>query len=522
MIVLAEWLNANEVRRYPLHDDSSGEVPNNVIVDARLWIPKGVGRVVFISSIGITPSLVTLTLLAAENSPFLAGTGTPGNFTPLAVVRASKPVTKFVNVAVEALYPGIGGWVAFGEGAVSISNLNLRFSTPNETQLNERCVTAYDDAAVTSLGKVNVTGLRGLIQLSGEAGILKTFKAFRTIEGVLREVVVIGMDLAENKLSKLRNYAGVCGGRPQVGTCSKRVVERINTVEPDNNGNIELIFEGDSTVGDVQQGLIVDFPVGLDDICPESIHDHVPFPPPDGPPSPVPPEPPPEPSGSSAQSSSAPVLPYYCEDFEDGQAEELENVGSDSAFEVMDVEDRGKRYVSAAGCLTEQLSIDVHRIFDMSMGDVYTVTGIIRPREVNGNGFLVAGFLNTNSFTFAGLSLADGGKFFIGIKVNQTGGNWPNGLGQGYRFYLDFEPNWDTPADTDYRVTFAIYNSNIAEMKVAWNDGTADREQTQMVALLSFNVRGRAGLGVVGAETEFDEYGINCDEYPSSSSSSES
>jgi hypothetical protein len=517
MIVLAEWLNANEVRRYPLHDSSSGAVPNNLIVDARLWVPKNLGRVVFVSSVGITSGLVTLTFLAAENSPFLAGTGTPGPFTPLAVVRASKPVTKFVNVAIEALYPGVGGWVAFGEGAVSINSLNLRFSTPAETQLNERCVTVYDDAAVTSVSKVNITGLHGLVKLSGEAGILKTFKATRTIEGVSREVAVISMDLADNKLSKLRNYAGVCGGRPQTGTCAKRVVERINTVQPDDDGNIELVFEGDTTVGDIQQGLIVDFPLGLDDVCPEAIHDEVPYPPPDGPPSPTPPTPPPEPSGSSAQSSSEPILPYYCENFESGAAQELENVGSTSAFSVVDVTDRSKRYVSAAGQATEQISVDVHRLFDLDLGEVYTVEGIIRPREVDGNGFLIAGFLNTYSFTFAGLSLKDSGKFFIGARTSPTGGNWPNGLGQGYGFYLAFDPNWDMPPDTDYRVTLAIYSGSLAEMKVAWNDGTTEREQTQMAALLSFNERGRAGLGVVGAETEFDEYGINCDEYPSSS-----
>jgi len=516
MLVFSEWLNANEVRRYPLHDSASGELQDNILVDARLWVPKSAGRVVYVSSVGITSGLVTLTFLAAADSPFLDGTGTPVSFTPLAVVRASRPVTRFVNMAVEALYPGVGGWIALGEGAVEIESLNARFTGPAETQLNERCVNVYDDAAVSSVGKENVAeGLTGLITLRGEAGVLKTFKATRTVEGVDREVAVVAMDLGDNKVSRLQDFSGVCGGRPQANTCRKRVVERINTVTPDDDGNIDLVFEGDMTVGDVQRGLIVDFPVGLDDVCPESISNEIPFPVPGGPPSPTPPEPPPEPSGSSGQSDSSEGLPSgYCEDFEDGVAEELDNfVGS---FTIEDVPGRTKRYVSAADDTGQQLATNYLRQFNTEEGETYTVVSIIRPRSVDGKSFLIAGFKNDNLFTFAGITLENGGSFFVGNKSGETGGSF----GSGYRPYLEFAPEWDTPPDTDYQVTFAIYSSDIAEMKVAWNDGIADREQTQLVVLASFQEKGRPGLGVLNSETEFDDFGVNCEEFPSSSSSS--
>jgi len=518
MLVFSEWLNANEVRRYPLHDRASGELPDNILVDARLWVPKSAGHAVFVSSVGITSGLVTITFLAAPSSPFVLGTGASTPFSPLAVVRVSRPVTKFVNVAVEALYPGVGGWVAFGEGAATLEEGFWRFSSPAEAQLNERCVTLYDDAAVSGISKAGVSQvLGGLITLRGESGVLKTYKATREIEGTDHEVAVVAMDLSEDRVSRLQNYTGTCGGRPHVNTCRKRVITRINNVEPDDDGNIELVFEGEMTVGDVQRGMVVDFPTGLDDVCPEAVDDEVPYPPPGGPPSPTPPTPPPDPSGSSACSSSDPSLsPGYCEDFESGTAEEMEVIEDTASFTVLDVTGRGKRYVSGTS-LTGQTSVNVFR--DLDANDQYTVEGIIRPRNADGNGFLVAGFKNTNSFMFAGITLRDGGRFFVGRKV-YSGGNWPNGLGQGYTFHLDWAPNWDTPEETDYRVTFAIYSEDLAEVKVAWNDGTTDREQTQLVVLPSqFNAEGRAGLGVVGSKTEFDEYGINCDEYPSSSSS---
>jgi len=519
MPVFAEWLNANEVRRYPLHDHSTGldvngrRVPDNIIVDARIWVPKSLGRVVFVSSIGITSGLVTATFLAASGSPFLqddtaSSSSGPGGFVPLAVVRVARPVTRFVNVAVEALSPGVGGWVAFGEGAVSIEQGNWRFDGPEAAQLNERAVQAYDDAAVSGLGKAGTgASIGGLVRLRGEPGILRTFKATRTIEGMEREVAVIAMDLSENKVTRLQEFSGVCGRRPQAGTCSKPALERINNVEPDVAGNVELVFEGDAVVGDIGRGMIVDFPVGLAEQCPTDIDDNVDFPPPGGPPSPIEsstsPEPPEPPIPGSSSSGS--LDSEYCEDFEDDVADELDVV--QGSFAIEEVAGRSKRYISASGLVTPQFATDVFRQLDADV-EAYIVKATIRPLGAEGNGFVIAGYRNSNSFLFAGISLRDGGKFFIGRKVF-SGGAWPNGLGQGFVFDLDFAPAFPTPL-TDYRVSLLIKNASLASLRVRWNDGTADREQTQPVSLTSFNEVGQGGLGVVGAETEFDDFGINC------------
>lgn len=533
MSVFTEWLNANEQRNYPIHDQASRlsslgiALPNNLITDANIWFPRSAGVAVMLSGVGITPFLATATFTACPVHPFMPGSssssGAPSQV-PIAAVRARLPVEVGRLYQLEAIYPGVTGWISFGSGANSIQGF-WNFAGPEASVLQERCIMLMPDVPVETLAKEGASPLLyGLIQLKGTPGSIKTFKAARTIlvggQEITREVGVIALDLGADRVTRLQELAGPCAGRPDTQTCPVRPIEKINSVHPDSAGDIQLVFEGSMSVGDVREGMVVDHPTNLDELCPYGFNPDIINPPPGPPTPPVPPTPssssvPPYPSSSSSSSGSE-----YCDDFQLGFAKELDVVTGSFTVQTTGESSSSssggppppppdKRYVSAAGSLLPQFAIDIYRELDASLAP-YMVKGTIRPRAVSGNGFLIAGYKNSNSFVFAGLSLKDGGKFFVGRKV-ASGGNWPNGLGYGYSFILPITRSYPMPL-TDYRVFWLLDDPNNSTVRFVWNDGSQERMQQVSFSWAPgvFNVQGRAGLGVVGAETEFDNYGINC------------
>jgi hypothetical protein len=525
-IVTTEWLNANETRRYPLHDNAAlvsrgGDLlPNNLLVDAAIRIPDTVGRVVYISSLGSTSGLFTLTLLAAQQSDlddFPSSSSESSTFVPLAVLRVVKPVIPFRNYRLEAIYPGVGGWIALGSGANEQTSMSLFFDGPDDTQLLHRVVRAYRTPPVSSLGKEGYSSvLTGLIRLRGTAGVVRTYKSTRTIDGIERDVAVIGIDPAAGTETMTR-LAGSCGGRPLSGTCTKAPIESINGVMPDEDGNIDIEFRGEETVGDIGKGMIIDYPIGIWMVEPVIGTDA------GGPP---------EMSSSSYSESSddddddeptGSAVPgdSYCENFRDWIAEEL--VVRRGIFTVND-EGRTARYVSSPSVAERQVSINPNRNLDSAAS--YTVEAIIRPRSVaTGNGHLIFGYKDIDDFFFAGLTLRPTtglprGRFYLG-RVVGSAVTWDDGLGDRHEFLTE----WDVPAQlivTDYHVKVEIYqlgDDYIAKLDATWDDGTP-RSLSQLYVLPStFNNPGWAGLGTVAAETEFDNFGIDCPGFPLSSSS---
>jgi len=540
-IVFTEWYNANEHRRYPIHDRATGRalsgalLPDNLIVDANIWVPRSAGAVIFISSVGISNSLVSVTFAAAQADAF-SGTSSSSSaaadfFVPIASVALVKPLTKYVNVKLDPIYPGVGGWISFGSGVDGVSGSYL-FSGAEATQLLDRVVRLYKDIPVKSIGRTTVpTALTGLVRLRGINNVV-TRKDSRTINGVTRDVALIGLDVSEDGVAKLQEFSGVCGHRPQVGTCNTQPITEINGVVPDCDGNISLVFEGDVRVGDTGDGIVLDLPVGLSEVCGPSPFDSLPLEADDvcaeAPPSSSSSSESPTPSQSSSSLSEQSGLPSaYCEDFE-GAIEELSVIRG-----VFTVQMGGgantNRYVSQAGNLLDQLAIDVYRPMRvLNTGDSYLVDATVRPRSgSSGEGHLIVGYRSVNDFFFAGFTLRPypspyaGGMFFIGQK-SAVGPSYPNALGQGYNFIAgaQFVP----PAPlvvADFRLHFQVVNigSNLINLQLyaTWNDGTARQLLASAnVPSFSFNLEGYVGFGVVGAETEFDDFGINCEESSSS------
>lgn len=573
--------NRNETRNYPLHDRATRIgvdgtlLPNTILADAHLAVPRSAGTDVFVSSVGISEHLISITFMAgwrpiwgvAHWNQFKWGTW------PIALgaVTVQKPVTLYRNYPVTALYPGFGGWVAFGAGVEDIDALNIRFNDPTSGLLAAKAVHNYDVPPVRSLGSTeNTLQLMGLVHLQGQPGLVRVQKEIRTIDGINREVLAIGLDTAgaADPVSLLLRYAGPCG-RPEQRNCpAGKALRTINGVAPDCHGNIRIRVEGlDATVTGITAGTpdnkqasgnIIDLPIGLDDVCsvldPSRIFD-ADLCAPSSSSSSESSSSSSEPSSSSSSSSPSGSLSSYC-DYFNSAAYTFDNMepqqGTWSVANVVHAKETTGRLLSAQGMIGPQVIINdgLWKAPDIAP---YRIEGTIRPLTENGNGHLIFGYKNIDDFWFAGISLRPqtdvNGLLYVGRKTapgTTVLDNWPNGLDNGYFFTRTITPDGsnsegiapdiDTNGlfNTDVRVVVEVYPVapgsaiNIVQVGYEW-DGTHGllHPSGEPTANIVFSVSpsdsdmaGYAGLGTVGSKTEFDDFGIDCDDWISSSSSS--
>lgn len=516
-LVFVDWLNENEDRCYPVNEavsrfDVNGiELPNNIIVDANIALPSSAGQHVFISSVGITSGLVTVTLLAAPNgycSQPSPSSG-PTQFVPIGVVAIPRPVVLFKNYPIKAMYPGVAGWMAFGSGAVDLTSLSLRFAGPDATQLVDRAVRAYDDTPVLSLGTANsAMALTGIVGLKGNAGVVVTSKQQRSIHGVLRDVGVIALDTAQNAVSTLESFTGTCGARPQANNCTSPPVVAINNVRPDCNGNLSLEFEGEQLIGDAGTGMVIDFPIGLGQICPKSfvlaLNTHDVCNPSSSSSSSY--------SSSSSSSSSTPYVPpptpTYCEDFSGGFGELAPRTG------LWAVE--SGTLVSSTGILGEQYVLDYDRTMQiLSTGDTYIVTSTITPANTGAQtGHVILGWDGGFSFNFVGVCMASSpgfpnGYFYVGHRSAISVAPTLPSSDTGYNVQFRFAPSVALVPGNSFRFIVQakkLISAVELSFSVEWNTHV----DVHTVFPPSFNLSGFTGLGVVGSVTGFNDFGVNC------------
>lgn len=523
-LVFVDWLNDNENRAYPVNEEASRvsiggvELPNNIIVDANIAIPRSAGRFVTLSSLSISPSLVTLTLVASENGlcgePSSSSSSGAPQFVPIAALSVVRPVTRFKNYQIQPLYPGVAGWVALGQGAVDLQSLVLLFAGPDAAQLVDRAVRSYDGIPVLSLGKLDVSlALTGIVRLKGATGLVRTSKGQRIIGGRLRDVGIIGLDTTSNPITTLQQYTGPCGGRPEVGTCDSAPITRVNGIAPDCNGNIEIEFEGEQLVGDVGDGMVVDFPIGLQQICPKTftlIHDTKDVCAPSSSSS----------SHSSSSSSSEPSSssatppgPSYCENFSAGRGELVPQIGS------WNVPAGVVPLTCSTGYPGEQFCVDTIRSMNLTtVGDSYIVEGTMQPTIPSGEAHLITAYGGHFNFYFVGVSLAPvpgfpNGYFFIGKRSGVTGPiSLPGDV--GYNLLARYDPGIVIPLLSEpYRFIVQMTRPSLGlvniQFKVKWGIHT--------LTPLPFSVaeglvaqEGKTGLGTVLSPAEFSQFGINC------------
>lgn len=268
------WYAGNATKRYPLADCATGRtdagvsLPHDLLVDLQVRVPETVGRYVLLSSIAVTPTLVSLTLLASDtqaNDP--AETPT---FLPLASCSLAKPVESFRNYSLTPLYPGVGGWVVFGQGIES--SFQGRFSTVQQGMLLPKVARFYRPSQVTSLGKRGTyPALTGEVLLLGGQDIEVVGETMLVGDRERRVIVIRLKNQLDRNVFEL--YRGECTGRPESETCLYPPVRYLNGLQPDCSGNLELLFP-DATVYPYSPngGLEINYPLGLADICDRNAH----------------------------------------------------------------------------------------------------------------------------------------------------------------------------------------------------------------------------------------------------------
>ena len=290
------WLDRNSQRDYPLDDTASGVddagifMPSDFLVECRIWVPNitldsgGRIRYVYVSSAAISESFVSLTLLGSAYPLVAANAGTVAyaeNFVPLASITVPQTVTPFRNYAVEPLYDGVKGWVAFGEAILSKRFASL-FSTPQQSMLLPRAVSFFASAPVTSFAaKDGFNTIEGDVKFSVTEPLQAEILSM-TLDGesTARDMIVLSLEETEEAL---KQYSGPCGKRSESGTCGKQPITTIAGVSPDCTGDITVTFT-DLTVRNfnnpeypgvgepvLRGGLCLDADYELDDICSQTI-----------------------------------------------------------------------------------------------------------------------------------------------------------------------------------------------------------------------------------------------------------
>jgi hypothetical protein len=277
------WYDLNCSRAYPLDDAASAvddqgiRLPSHFIADLNLKFPSTAGQYVYLSGITVTERLVTLVFLATNDLDDASAC------VPLAAVTVEKPVTCFRQYAVDALYPGVGGWVVFGHGVDDEPQYSARFSTSQQSLFTRRAVHIYTPLPIPSMGRLNnATALTGLIYLLGGDDI-EIVKECRTIpdaparvgdecddateESVGRECIVIRLIAGASSeivnpvanLNVYGKYAGDCDNVAESHACGEdEPIQFIGPVQPDCCGNITIKFRGCASISEIVEAATLD------------------------------------------------------------------------------------------------------------------------------------------------------------------------------------------------------------------------------------------------------------------------
>lgn len=265
------WLNAQASRRYPLDDNATGtgddlrRLKDDIIVDLHMRWPSIAGNYAFIGGVTVSRKIVTAVILAADSPDSVT------NFTPLAAISVMQPVKDYAYYNLEPLYPGVGGFIAFGDvGEV----FNIRFSTPRQGLISPKCGRSYSQLPIPSMRKYGrADGLAGLVRILAGPD-LEIVKEEVNVDDVLMDALVIRLAAPTTTRNPLADYIGPCGKRPESRNCDRPGIQTINGVSPNCDGNIDIEFIGlvegpYQSCGTGEAGVTLDQALGLAEVCPD-------------------------------------------------------------------------------------------------------------------------------------------------------------------------------------------------------------------------------------------------------------
>ena len=339
-----DWYNLNEQRDYPVDDTASAtanngtRLPSSLISDLRLRWPRALGRYAFISSVAVTPGIITL-MIEVSSTP----DNTPATSVLLAGISVPRSeLTQGRTYVLETFQDKTGGFIVFGSGTEE--NYAGTFSSPEQTLLTARAARAIRPPPIPSMRiEQSATELAGLVNLTASSPLVLR-KETRVIQGVEYDNVIV-FRLEESAVtaaadSVFSRFAGDCGKRVGSRTCADpQPIETINGILPDCDGIICIEISGCAVVGKnvTDCGVIIDCNLGLSTSCdpgylPDLTTGKLPseFDPIIIPPV-IPPEPPIPPDVSISESAITILSLPYCDMFDAGIAYGFNLIGS-SAF----------------------------------------------------------------------------------------------------------------------------------------------------------------------------------------------
>lgn len=275
-----EFTIGNQLRAYPLDDQATqiadGDIPfpQNLLIDCHLWMPAGDQRRAFVSAMTVSEHLVTVMISSTGGRPTLPAGGPldddePGAYTPLATIVVQKPIDVARLYPLSGVIPGVGGWVAFGNGVNEPGPVRVyAFADHRQSILVPCAAEGYEAIPISSLGKdTTAIELGGLVNLIAGRNITIR-RGTWTINGTEREAIAIGLDADTVDAAATRDFMGNCLGSPEGDTCRVQPIYSINEVRPDCLGNLDIEVEGaELFIDSPDQGLAVETTMGMDALC---------------------------------------------------------------------------------------------------------------------------------------------------------------------------------------------------------------------------------------------------------------
>lgn len=260
----AGWYSRNSNRSYPLAgtatatDDSGSPLPESLIADLKMRFPGGGGDRAYLSRVEVgNTNVAVLISVAAE-----------------IVAAVSVPIDEANEqqiLPLTPLVPGVTGHVVFGEVRQPV---DLSFSSAAQSGLCVQAATPQaglnSAARFSRFGFDQLTGDR--IQLLGDGDIDVTRELIELNDGI-RNAYVIGLRPQTGR-NPLTEYAGLCGRRPESGTCGDpQPVEAVNAVRPDCCGRIFIEFRGCAAMYPLEEacGVALACPLEVEDACPPKL-----------------------------------------------------------------------------------------------------------------------------------------------------------------------------------------------------------------------------------------------------------
>lgn len=210
---MMEFYNSNEMRSYPLRENCrQTELPTDVIVDLMTTVPASQSSV-FVSSVVITPALVSVALATAAGGVF--------------AVTIAQPVKAYRPYALAPLIPMASGHIVFGSGV----SRPLRFTSTSQERsaVDSRTLHVIDSNVVMSIGRhlsPDELKLKGVVKLLAGDNV-----TIRFADGRLK----IGLTDLNRML-----FVGPCDRQAIADNCGGPPIRTINGVQPDSQGTITL------------------------------------------------------------------------------------------------------------------------------------------------------------------------------------------------------------------------------------------------------------------------------------------